>query len=1275
MMNQCSTSYEEAMAMLSCIGDGIIAINLKGCITYMNSSAEEYTGWAYKAALGESFEKIFYLVDTYTKEKVEAPIDTVVQARRAIGLTKRSAIYTKQGELRYVSANFSPILQEQIITGVIVVFRDITQLILMEDTLRAERNNFKTIFEALPHGKLIIDKDYRIRHINKASLKELDRDYNQVIGKSLGYGLDCPKLVESGCGAGSSCKFCENRKYVKQVFETESSVKEIIICNDSFRGETQKKKWSDRSYIPVMIEGELYVMVTDEDITKQKENEAALLRLNDFYLRLYENFPTFVWITDVENKISFMSNKFMEHTGVSMETIGLNPCLNHIHPEDKERILQIHRMAFVNKKPYDTEVRFINKKGEARWYQIYNRPYFNIEGLFDGYIGMGIDIHEKKIVEEELKRYQLLSQKSRDIIMFVNEDGSILDANEAAVNTYGYSRNELLKLSIYDIRKNRSITVNQMLKAQKSGIIFETIHHRKDGTSFPVEVSAQGTDFGGKPMLLSIVRDLTERKISEMKKYESERKYKMLFNKATDLIYLHELEEDKAVGKIIEVNNNACNTLGYSRKELIGKSILDINSESSKEIKNAVIEQVIEKGNLTYEATHRSKLGKEILLEINSHYFIMDQKRYILSVARDINDRKKTELQLQESEKRYQSLFKNLHSGFVYHKAILNEAEEIIDFEYVLYNDAYRDMFLKGQGNVVGKMLTDIIPNSKEQFIGKREIYEQVIKDGKSIFIDEEYKREYNKWYSIGYYSPEAGYLAIVITDIDDKKRSDLLLKDAKEQAEKASRTKSEFLANMSHEIRTPLNGIVGMIDITLLSDLDYEQKENLLTAKTCVGSLLNIINDILDFSKMEAGKLNINNINFNMKELLDEIIKAHSVRAKEKGLELLYTYASNISPYLIGDPNRLQQILNNLINNAIKFTDEGEVSIDIRKKVLSKETMELQFCVKDTGIGISKCNQKLLFKSFSQVDSSNTRKYSGTGLGLVISKQLIELMGGKIWVTSEMNQGSSFYFTIPYHAGSEPLLPIVAKPVTKPILKHFNLLIVEDDSVNQLVLSRMLKDKGYHIDLACNGLEALVYYQRNQYDLILMDIQMPEMDGVEATKQIRELEQKYHKKRTPIIALTAYALQGDKEKFLALGLDEYVPKPIQMDKLFYSIEKMIFLSKGDAEGNNVKITDHEVLIYSEDKEQIKIENYPQIYEDLSREMSELEKTLKQHDILEIENHAKIIKDYFNQLEAYELKSTAFRIELSARRGNYADVFQYAQQLLREFILYDKSFI
>jgi CheY-like chemotaxis protein len=384
--------------------------------------------------------------------------------------------------------------------------------------------------------------------------------------------------------------------------------------------------------------------------------------------------------------------------------------------------------------------------------------------------------------------------------------------------------------------------------------------------------------------------------------------------------------------------------------------------------------------------------------------------------------------------------------------------------------------------------------------------------------------------------------------------------------AESATRAKSEFLANMSHEIRTPLNGILGALELTRQAKLGANESELLEMASNSATLLLSLVNALLDFSEIEVGKMELLREKFHFSDAVGEVKSILAGRAREKGLELFCQISPAAPEYVIGDSIRFKQILLNLVDNAIKFTETGRIDVTVEIERDMRTEVEIKVCVADTGIGIAPEYHQAIFESFNQADNSITRKYGGAGLGLAISTRLVSLMGGRMWLESRPGQGSRFYFTASlgvspqpdalHHSGGTTEAANVLLSTLKP-LPTLKILLAEDNLVNQKLAMRLLEKDGHQVTLAQNGKDALSLLERSAFDLVLMDVQMPEMDGLTAAAVIRKQEQ-VSRLHIPIIALTAHATKEDYARCLQAGMDGYVAKPVSPANLRQTIRSVL---------------------------------------------------------------------------------------------------------------------
>jgi PAS domain S-box-containing protein len=910
------------------------------------------------------------------------------------------------------------------------------------------------------------------------------------------------------------------------------------------------------------------------------------------------------------------------------------------------------------------------------------------------------DITERRHAERNLR---IAHQQLHDIIDFlpdatfvIDKDHKVIAWNRAIEEMTGLCKQEMIgvgdyaySLPFYGVSRpilidligtrNEEIEAKYQYLERKGPAIYGEAHvpNLHDGAgavlwckAFPL-LDSKGNIVGA----IESIRDITERKRSEEALGEINEKLQALIQ-ASPLAILTCSPE----GEVLSWNAAAERIFGWTEAETIG-GMLSMVPEDKMNESRALFEIVLQGKMFTgVELQRKRKDGTLIDISFSSAP-IKDAKgriRGIMAVMDDITKRKADERSLRENLNFLQRLMDTIPSPICY-------KDKNGRFEGC--NLAFERLVGMSKEDIIEKTAYDLFPKEQADRCCASDaalLREPGIKIRETTLELKDCRRvnaiSNKATYADG--DGNLGGIVDVIIDITERKEAEEELKKAKETAEAAARVKSEFLANMSHEIRTPLNAVIGMTGILLDAKLTAEQKDCIETIRSSGDTLLAIINDILDFSKIESGKIELECRPFDLQCCIEESLDLNAARAAEKGLNLAYIIDEFLPKVIFGDITRLRQILVNLINNVVKFTEVGEVIVAV---TAASNADEIHFSVKDSGIGISRDQADRLFRSFSQVDTSTSRKYGGTGLGLAISKRLVELMGGRIWADSQAGKGSTFHFTVPakpafarpmpYHLPSQPRLagrrllvvdgnetnisimeqmarswsmqPFTASTVmgavemasteeldlaiigtgiygtdpialarqirefkeelpvvlltsigwkksddcgqfagflTKPIKPlqvydvllgifdkkgaldvgvqrmehddedhHLRILLAEDNLVNQKVALRMLKKLGYRADLAANGLEVLQALENLPYDVVLMDVQMPEMDGLEATYAIRR---RWPKRQTKIIAITAYAMEGDREKCIEAGMNGYISKPVQIKELAEALRK-----------------------------------------------------------------------------------------------------------------------
>jgi len=769
------------------------------------------------------------------------------------------------------------------------------------------------------------------------------------------------------------------------------------------------------------------------------------------------------------------------------------------------------------------------------------------------------------------ERFAQLAQQNSTIVWEVDTQGLCTYVSEASAVVLGYHPDELIgRMHFYDVhlatgREEFKAAVFAVIDRREPFLDWVSAAQTKDGrllwlstNGFPL-LNADGSHQGYR----GSTADITERKQAEETLKESEANFNTFFETMTDLIFVCSV-----AGRIVYTNNAVTRTLGYSPEELIAMQVLEVHPVDCQAEASEIFGAMLRGERDGCPLPLACKDGSLVPAETRAWFGKWNGEDCVFGFTKNLT----AEL---EAQQRFERLFRS--------NPALMALSSLPERRFLDVNDAFLNTLGYARDEVIGRTSSELnlFPDAQQQAEKAVEL-----QTSKRIADMELQVRSADGTIFYGLFSGEVirgqgqEFFLTVMIDITARKRAEDALQETNrklevanatatemaEIADLANRAKSEFLANMSHEIRTPMNGVIGMTRLLLDSPLTDKQREYAKMAHTSGEVLLHLISDILDLSKIEAGKLELEILDFDLHDALRELEGLLNISASEKGLRLSWTIAPGTPERLRGDPNRLRQVLLNLVGNAIKFTSRGEVAVQASLFSADATRIVIRFAVSDTGIGIPVGKQELLFRKFSQLDASTTRNYGGSGLGLVISKQLVGLMAGEIGVTSVVGQGSEFWFTACFSPGRRLISAHSPSPETPPApsaLTHdhwpeLRVLLAEDNLINQKVAAGFLHNMRLQVDVVADGMKAVEAVSRTPYDLVLMDIQMPRMDGFDATRLIRAGHSGTHHPRLPIIAMTANAMQEDREKCLEVGMDDYISKPVTPASLALMLERWL---------------------------------------------------------------------------------------------------------------------
>ncbi|MBF0187662.1 MAG: PAS domain S-box protein, partial [Magnetococcales bacterium] len=893
-----------------------------------------------------------------------------------------------------------------------------------------------------------------------------------------------------------------------------------------------------------------------ESMERQEELALLLSRLQT----LTRLSPVGIFHTDALGKCTYVNETWSRIAGISQADAKESGWIHALHPEDRVRVRQAWQSATDNRQSFRDEYRFLRSDGASAWVLGQASAQVDGRGRVVGYVGTITDITKRKRAELEREAEQAFTQATIDALsdtffLFDPETGRALRWNRSFRTISGYSDEEIAILKA----PHSYYSANDLARAAKT---IETVTEEgqatvrislicKQGRRIPFEYSVTQVQTGEGTLLISIGRDITERRVMEESLQQNRARWRGLAQNSPD--YIMTLNRQL---EILFINRTVP---GLSREQVIGMELPAL-APNQRHTVTITLQRALETQEQTsYETFHvdpdgRRRYFRTRVLPISRE----ELEGELLVTSTDITDQKRTEMRLSESQRNYEVILESSPAMIWY-----------IDRQHRVQrlNRAAADLSGREQAAVIGKTALELFPESfarnyqqdNEEIMASGQARSGIVEQGLDPATGEV------RWYRTDKIpnvdeEGQVNGITIFASDITREKGALEALETAKEQAEAATIAKSEFLSTMSHEIRTPMNVVIGMSDILMESVSDPEQLRQLRRLQEAGNNLLELINNILDLSRFEAGRMTVTREPFDPAQLLRATVSLFEQVAQEKGVALRCHLDSRLPDAVMGDAGSLRRVLMNLLSNALKFTDEGSVEVELSWQ--NSDPYQAHILVRDSGIGLDPEHIETIFDRFYQVESGMTRRFGGSGLGLAITRQLVELMRGEIRIESRARKGSVFHVELPL-----PPAEITLSSPTRPPRESFlhepqplRILLVEDSEDNCLLIRAFLKKTPHHLDVAMDGREGVEQFRRGGYDMVLMDMQMPVMDGYSASRTIRT-DSRFD--TLPIVAMTANAMAGDREKCLDAGMQDHLAKPIDPPELYAALSRWITPRQG----------------------------------------------------------------------------------------------------------------